>query len=92
MLIDLLVTDAGVPGGLNGRQVADAARIVWPDLNVLFNTDYAKNAVVGHDHLDHGMHVLTKPFTMEVWPPACESNGVMTDGADPSFSSRHQRR
>ena len=63
--IDLLVTDVGLPGGLNGRQVADAARMARPKLKVLFITGYAENAVLSHGHLDPGMHVLTKPFAME---------------------------
>ena len=63
--IDLLVTDVGLPGGLNGRQVADAARAVRPDLKVLFITGYAENAVLSHGHLDPGMHVMTKPFAMD---------------------------
>lgn len=63
--IDLLVTDVGLPGGVNGRQVADAARAVRPELKVLFITGYAENAVLSHGHLDPGMHVMTKPFAME---------------------------
>ena len=63
--IDLLVTDVGLPGGMNGRQVADAARVARPGLKVLFITGYAENAVLSHGHLDPGMHVLTKPFAME---------------------------
>ena len=63
--VDLLVTDVGLPGGLNGRQVADGARMVRPDLKVLFITGYAENAVLSHGHLDPGMHVMTKPFAME---------------------------
>jgi len=63
--VDLLVTDVGLPGGLNGRQVADAARRLRPGLKVLFITGYAEAAVVGHGHLDAGMHVLTKPFTLD---------------------------
>ena len=63
--IDLLVTDVGLPGGMNGRQVADAARTVRPDLKVLFITGYAENAAVGAGHLDPGMQVLTKPFAMD---------------------------
>jgi CheY-like chemotaxis protein len=61
--IDLLITDVGLPGGLNGRQVADAARVARPELKVLFVTGYAENAVVGNGHLDHGMEVITKPFS-----------------------------
>ncbi len=63
--IDLLVTDVGLPGGMNGRQVADAARVMRPDLKVLFITGFAENAVLSHGHLDPGMHILTKPFAME---------------------------
>ena len=63
--VDLLITDVGLPGGMNGRQVADAARTQRPDLKVLFITGYAENAVLSHGHLDPGMHVLTKPFSME---------------------------
>jgi signal transduction histidine kinase len=63
--IDLLVTDVGLPGGINGRQMADAARTRRADLKVLFITGYAENAVLSHGHLEHGMHILTKPFSME---------------------------
>jgi CheY-like chemotaxis protein len=62
--IDLLITDVGLPGGLNGRQVADAARTLRPDLKVLFITGYAENAVLNHGHIEHGMEVLTKPFAI----------------------------
>jgi signal transduction histidine kinase len=64
--IDLLITDVGLPGSLNGRQMADAARIRRPGLKVLFITGYAENAVLSHGHLEHGMHILTKPFSMDV--------------------------
>jgi PAS domain S-box-containing protein len=63
--LDLLITDVGLPGGMNGRQVADAARHERPDLKILFITGYADNAAVGNGHLDRGMHLLTKPFEIE---------------------------
>ena len=62
--IDLLITDVGLPGGLNGRQIADAARYSRPGLKVLFITGYAENAAVGNGLLDAGMEVITKPFVM----------------------------
>jgi PAS domain S-box-containing protein len=62
--IDLLITDVGLPGGLNGRQLADAARVARRNLRVLFITGYAENAVLGNGQLDPGMEVLTKPFVM----------------------------
>ncbi|MBI1685684.1 PAS domain-containing protein [Caulobacter hibisci] len=62
--IDLLITDVGLPGGLNGRQVADAARDLRPDLKVMFITGYAENAVLNHGHIQPGMEVLTKPFAV----------------------------
>ena len=62
--IDLLITDVGLPGGMNGRQLADAARETKPDLRVLFITGYADNAAVGSGQLEPGMQVMTKPFAM----------------------------
>jgi CheY-like chemotaxis protein len=64
--IDLLITDVGLPGGINGRQMADAGRALRAGLKVLFITGYAENAVLSHGHLEHGMHVLTKPFSMDI--------------------------
>lgn len=64
--IQLLVTDVGLPRGMNGRQLADAARVERPDLKVLFITGYAENAVIGNKQLERGMHVLTKPFAMDM--------------------------
>ena len=63
--VDLLVTDVGLPGGMNGRQVADVGRTLRPGLKVLFITGYAENAAVGNGHLEPGMELLTKPFAMD---------------------------
>ncbi len=60
--IDLLVTDVGLTGPLNGRQVADAGRQCRPGLPVLFITGYVATAAVGAGHLEEGMEVLAKPF------------------------------
>jgi CheY-like chemotaxis protein len=62
--VDLLITDVGLPGGMNGRQVADAARTSRTGLKVLFVTGYAETAALGDCDLDPGMEVLTKPFAM----------------------------
>jgi PAS domain S-box-containing protein len=62
--IDLLITDVGLPGHMNGRQLADAAREKRTGLKVLFITGYAENAAVGNGHLEPGMEILTKPFPM----------------------------
>ena len=78
--IDLLVTDVGLPGGLNGRQVADAARALRPELKVLFITGYAENAVLNHGHIGHGMEVLTKPFSVA---DLAQRVDRMLDGAPP---------
>jgi len=64
--VDLLISDIGLPGGLNGRQLADAARVHHPLLKVLFITGYAENAVMGNGVLEPGMQLLTKPFAMDV--------------------------
>ena len=62
--IDLLVTDVGLPG-INGRQLADAARETRPELKVLFITGYAENATLANGFLDPGMEIFTKPFAVE---------------------------
>ncbi len=63
--IDLLITDVGLPGGMNGRQMADAGRVGRPDLGVLFITGYAENALLTDGQLEPGMAVLTKPFVVD---------------------------
>ncbi len=59
------MTDVGLPGTLNGRQLADALRRLRPQLPVLFITGYAEANVIGDGDLDAGMRVLTKPFTLD---------------------------
>jgi DNA-binding response OmpR family regulator len=54
----------GLPG-INGRQLADQARITRPDLKVLFITGYAENPTLANGFLEPGMEVITKPFAAE---------------------------
>lgn len=61
--VRLLFTDVGLPGGLNGRQLAEKARQLRPDLVVLFTSGYARNAIVHHGRLDPGVEMIGKPFT-----------------------------
>ena len=63
--IDLLVTDVGLPG-MNGRQLADQARVGRHDLKVLFITGYAETAAMSSGFLEPGMAMITKPFSTEV--------------------------
>ncbi|MGO4713055.1 PAS domain S-box protein [Bradyrhizobium sp. 2TAF24] len=63
--IDLLVTDVGLPG-LNGRQIADFARLQRKNLRVLFITGYAEDATMRDGFLEPGMEILAKPFSMDV--------------------------
>ena len=65
--LDLLVTDVGLPEGMNGRQLADAAWHLRPDLKVLFITGYADGAPVGNSLLDDRMQVMTKPFRLNAF-------------------------
>jgi PAS domain S-box-containing protein len=64
--IDLLITDVGLPGGMNGRQLAEAARQARPELKILFVTGYAEYGVLSDLQAVEGMRVVTKPFEMQV--------------------------
>jgi PAS domain S-box-containing protein len=63
--VDLLVTDLGLPGGMNGRQLAEMARAIQPGLKVLFISGYAEDSATRDGLHAAGMQVLTKPFPME---------------------------
>ena len=63
--IDLLFTDVVMPGGMNGRELADEAMRRRPGLKVLFTTGYTRNAIVHHGRLDPGLDMIGKPFTFE---------------------------
>jgi len=61
--VALLFTDVGLPNGMTGRQLADAARELRPDLKILFTTGYARNAIVHDGRLDPGIELIGKPFS-----------------------------
>ncbi|SNB67645.1 PAS domain S-box-containing protein [Arboricoccus pini] len=63
--VTLLFTDMGLPGGLNGRELAQAARRLRPGLKVLFTSGYATQAIVHGDRLDPGVELISKPFTYQ---------------------------
>ncbi|MBV8916250.1 MAG: PAS domain S-box protein [Acetobacteraceae bacterium] len=63
--VDLLISDIGLPG-MNGRELAEAARRLDPRIGVLFITGYAENKVLDPAQLEPGMQVLTKPFALDV--------------------------
>ena len=66
--VDLLVTDLGLPGGTNGRQLAEMAHTMQPDLKVLFISGYAEdNATRNGLHASSGMQMMTKPFSMDAF-------------------------
>ena len=79
--LDLLITDVGLPSGMNGRQLADAARHLCPALPVLFVTGFAGHAATGTQALGAGMQMLTKPFAMEAL--AAKVRGMLEPGACP---------
>jgi CheY-like chemotaxis protein len=72
-----LITDIGLPG-LNGRQIAEAARLLRPDLKILFMTGYAESAALAEGFLEHGMAMIVKPFAMDAMVEAIQ--GIFQEG------------
>jgi CheY-like chemotaxis protein len=64
--VDLLITDLALPGGVNGRELADRASTLKSGIRVLFITGYAENAVISGGQLQLGVQLLHKPFSIQV--------------------------
>jgi two-component system NtrC family sensor kinase len=60
-----MLTDVILPGGMNGRELANEVKKIRPDLPVLYATGYTRNAIIHHGRLDTDVDLLTKPFTTE---------------------------
>jgi signal transduction histidine kinase len=84
--VDLLFTDVILPGGMDGRGLADEARRRRPGLKVLFTTGYTRNAIVHNGRLDPGVQLVSKPFTFEAL--ARKVRAVLDGG--PSMASARQ--
>jgi PAS domain S-box-containing protein len=62
--VDAIITDVIMPG-MNGRQLADAAKTISPETKIIFMTGYSRNAIVHNGRLDPGVILLQKPFSRE---------------------------
>ena len=60
--VDLLLTDVVLPGGMNGRQIAEAAQVICPGLKILYTSGYSRSAIVNHGRLDPDINFLAKPY------------------------------
>ncbi len=63
--IELLFTDIGLPGGMNGRELAAAAQARRPEIKMLFTTGYTRDAIAGDERLDATVRLIAKPFTYD---------------------------
>lgn len=60
--IDLLFTDIVMPGGMNGKELAEQARLLHPGLKVLYTSGFTEDALVSNGRLEPGVNLLTKPY------------------------------
>jgi signal transduction histidine kinase len=59
---DLLFTDMIMPGGMDGRQLADEVAKRRPSLRVLYTSGYTEDAMLHHGRIDPGVGLLSKPY------------------------------
>jgi PAS domain S-box-containing protein len=60
--VDVLMTDVNMPGGLNGRQLADHARLLVPDLRILFTSGQADDLIQRITRHDPNASFIAKPY------------------------------
>ncbi len=63
--IDLLFTDVVMPGNISTRDMARAAKEIYPHMQVLFTSGYTSNSIVHDGRLDEGVSLLSKPYTKD---------------------------
>lgn len=85
--LDLLFTDVVMPGGMTGRQLAEAVRKRRPELPVIFTSGYTENAIVHHGRLDAGVHLLQKPYRRQELAAIVQRVLAARDGSDGSGES-----
>lgn len=61
--INLLLTDMVMPGGMNGKELADVLRKERPDLRVLVSSGYSSDLISGAEGLPPKTWFLPKPYT-----------------------------
>ncbi len=78
--IDLLMTDVVMPD-MNGRDLANALRALYPGLKCLFMSGYTANVIAHRGVLDEGVHFIQSPSLCAISPPNCARPSRRTDPA-----------
>jgi len=60
--VDLLLTDIIMPGGINGKELASAAKQKYPHLKILFTSGFPGGSLISGAVLDEGDVLLSKPY------------------------------
>ena len=60
--IDLLVTDMVMPE-MNGKELANELKKIYPETKIIFTSGYTDNQIVQSGNLDKGINFIQKPFS-----------------------------
>jgi signal transduction histidine kinase len=60
--LDLLLTDVVLSGGMNGREISEHAKVLRPNIQVIYMSGYSENSIIHHGRLDKGITLIQKPF------------------------------